>query len=91
MIYNSDGQVVSNFDDQTLFTQEPALDYQNGQKKVYQLCLTESRSKIFTVVKQKWLSKEDKAETQKYLEEDLQQRNEHPLKRQRTDSNEISE
>ena len=36
VIYNSDGQVVSNFDNQTLFTQEPALDYQNEQKKVYQ-------------------------------------------------------
>jgi len=27
VIYNSNGQVLSNFDNQTLFTQEPALDY----------------------------------------------------------------
>ena len=50
--------MLSNFDQQSVYSMEPQIF--DPSKKVYQLCLSDSRSKVLTVIKEKYLKNEEK-------------------------------
>jgi len=49
--------MLSNFDGESVYSMESSS--MDPSKKVYQLCLSDSRSKVLTVIKEKYLPPQD--------------------------------
>ena len=57
ILYSINGDMLSNFDNQSVYSMEPQVF--DPSKKVYQLCLSDSRSKVLTVIKEKYLPSDE--------------------------------
>lgn len=57
ILYSINGDMLSNFDGKSVYSMEELN--KDPTKKVYQLCLSDTRSKVLTVVKEKHLAQVD--------------------------------
>lgn len=73
-LYSIEGNLITDFNQEVLYSQEPESD-DNMQRKVYQLCLSDSRTKVLTVVKEKFLSHEEQEKVNRVNEERISQEN----------------
>ena len=63
ILYSINGDMLSNFDGQSVYSIESMNN--DVTRKVYQLCLSDTRNKVLTIVKDKFLQRDERESNRK--------------------------
>jgi|TARA_B110000285_G_C14909206_1_gene507054 hypothetical protein len=67
ILYSINGDMLSNFDGQSVYSIESMNN--DVTRKVYQLCLSDTRNKVLTIVKDKFLQRDERENNRKSLDD----------------------
>lgn len=67
ILYSINGDMLSNFDGQSVYSIESMNN--DVTRKVYQLCLSDTRNKVLTIVKDKFLQRDERESNRKSLDD----------------------